>query len=529
MQEYVICEKEDLVAMADAVREATGDVETYSVPELRDALINSYKNLSGGSMSEAQIIEIVEKYLNDNPIEAGATKEEAAQIQQNKADIEQLAQDKLDADKLPEAINEALAQAKVSGEFKGEPGKTPEKGKDYFTDAEKQEIAEQAAEMVEIPEGGTVTPEQIASAVEDYMAEHPVSGLNNTEKSLMLSLFRKAVYTDNMSATIAQLESLWNGGEVPDIPDVPDEPDEPVVTKYTITNELVNVKSSNSTSSVNEGANYTATLTADDGYEISNVTVYMGGVDVTASVYANGLITISSVTGNVEIIASAVVVEEKPAELITDGMLAYFDFRTAEYNNTATGGATTIASTQGSGQLFAWAHNGVAVQDERGIHFANARVNMYSQAGNTSQTVIGEPMTCIVLTYGQVATMGYNSANTGAKWSFCPEYNKSSGGTATVPAKNGAEYNNDDCTDYNFCVYRVDGNTLTEIMDTSVATFDGDSIDGFASWVTSVSVQVETATVDGKYCTAAAIYNRALSDVEIEEMRAFMKTLEVTA
>lgn len=47
MQEYVICEKEDLVAMADAVREATGDSETYSVPELRDALINSYKILSG--------------------------------------------------------------------------------------------------------------------------------------------------------------------------------------------------------------------------------------------------------------------------------------------------------------------------------------------------------------------------------------------------------------------------------------------------------------------------------------------------
>lgn len=47
MQEYIICKKEDLVAMADAVREATGDVETYSVPELRDALINSYKNFSG--------------------------------------------------------------------------------------------------------------------------------------------------------------------------------------------------------------------------------------------------------------------------------------------------------------------------------------------------------------------------------------------------------------------------------------------------------------------------------------------------
>jgi hypothetical protein len=31
------------------------------------------------------------------------------------------------------------------------------------------------------------------------------------------------------------------------------------------------------------------------------------------------------------------------------------------------------------------------------------------------------------------------------------------------------------------------------------------------------------------YRTAVAIYNRAISDVEIEEARGFMKTLEVTA
>ena len=39
---------------------------------------------------------------------------------------------KLDASKLPEAINEALALAKASGEFDGEDGYSPVKGKDYF-------------------------------------------------------------------------------------------------------------------------------------------------------------------------------------------------------------------------------------------------------------------------------------------------------------------------------------------------------------------------------------------------------------
>lgn len=48
--------------------------------------------------------------------------EQIKQIEQNKQDIEALAKNKLDADELPAAVNDALAQAKASGEFKGDPG-----------------------------------------------------------------------------------------------------------------------------------------------------------------------------------------------------------------------------------------------------------------------------------------------------------------------------------------------------------------------------------------------------------------------
>ena len=83
---------------------------------------------------------------------------------------------KLDASVLPTAINTALEQAKASGEFDGAPGApgapgyTPQKGVDYFdgdpgapgepgkdyilTEADKQEIAEMAAEKIEVPESG---------------------------------------------------------------------------------------------------------------------------------------------------------------------------------------------------------------------------------------------------------------------------------------------------------------------------------------------------------------------------------------
>lgn len=48
-------------------------------------------------------------------------------------------------------------------------------------------------------------------------------GLTSAEKSLILSLFKNAAYTADMSETIAQLETLWSGGTVePDIPDLPE-------------------------------------------------------------------------------------------------------------------------------------------------------------------------------------------------------------------------------------------------------------------------------------------------------------------
>ena len=63
--------------------------------------------------------------------------------------IDEMVGQKLNASALPTAINTALAQAKESGQFDGAPGakgdpgedgKTPEKGADYWTEADKQEI-----------------------------------------------------------------------------------------------------------------------------------------------------------------------------------------------------------------------------------------------------------------------------------------------------------------------------------------------------------------------------------------------------
>lgn len=74
---------------------------------------------------------------------------------------------------------------------------------------------------------------------------------------------------------------------------------------YTITNNLTNVTNSNLYLSIEEGNAYTGTLTATEGYIITNVTITMGGNDITSTAYNGGNINIESVTGNIVITASA--------------------------------------------------------------------------------------------------------------------------------------------------------------------------------------------------------------------------------
>lgn len=78
---------------------------------------------------------------------------------------------------------------------------------------------------------------------------------------------------------------------------------------HTVTATLSHVTSSNAATTVEDGTAYATTLTAASGYEISAVTVTMGGTDVTATAYdgTTGVVSIASVTGNVAITASAIV------------------------------------------------------------------------------------------------------------------------------------------------------------------------------------------------------------------------------
>lgn len=93
---------------------------------------------------------------------------------------------------------------------------------------------------------------------------------------------------------------------------------------YAVVQNLINAISSNAQATVTGGSSFSTTLTANSGYELGDVTVTMGGLDVTSSVYSSGQITISSVTGNIVITATANAVaasytNQLPISTDTDG------------------------------------------------------------------------------------------------------------------------------------------------------------------------------------------------------------------
>ena len=124
-----------------------------------------------------------------------------------------------------------------------------------------------------------------------------------------------------------------------------------VLQTYTITNTLTATTTSNTATTITEKSAYTATLTANSGYELSSVKVTMGGTDITSSAYSNGKITISSVTGNIVItaVSTAVVVtivNLVPTALTPDTLSGAYN-GTGYKNNSYVSGANPTASKTG--------------------------------------------------------------------------------------------------------------------------------------------------------------------------------------
>ena len=371
---------------------------------------------------------------------------------------------------------------------------------------------------------GKPTDEQVKNAINEAITNGDIiaGGLTSTAQTLLISILRNAVFTSNQSENITLLQSELakdnseSGGSE--------------TTRYTITNTLNNATTSNSVTLVDANSSYTATITLNDGYTLDTITVTMGGVDITSSVVSGETINISAVTGNVVItVTTTESGSSSGGGMVTDGLVNYFDFRTAAYNNNGAGGSTIIPATQGNGSLYCWANNTISTQDEYGIAQANTRGWIYSATGGTTETKITGSFTIACYGYTNSDTQffgtwgGYTNLTPNIK--LQPTYNTSSS-TVSVTAEQYATSDLPNGSGFRSYMVTADADTgIAKIYVGGVLakTYTGSDYSDFVSWCVDAVGVTQASTK----LTACAVYNRPFTDIEAVDMHDFFTTLEV--
>lgn len=125
------------------------------------------------------------------------------------------------------------------------------------------------------------------------------TGISTTHKFTKTGKGAKALNVD-LGKDLADVSTFFDEVTTPDTL----QPKTPATT-YSITNTLTHCTNNNPATNVVSGQPYAALITADTGYTLGEVTVTMGGVDISSTAVDGGAITIPSVTGNIVVEASA--------------------------------------------------------------------------------------------------------------------------------------------------------------------------------------------------------------------------------
>lgn len=341
-------------------------------------------------------------------------------------------------------------------------------------------------------------------------------GLTTVQINALHEMFKVCVFDDSQDAdgAIAVFEEAFGLASGDDS----NGEDTPEVTTYTIAYELVNITSNSSVFSVNEGASYSATLTAAGGYTLdgATVSVTMGGADITADVYADGTVSIPAVTGDIAIIVSAVQVEQEAETVLpADGLLDFFDLRNAApVDGVLTGANGGIL--YGVGGTF----------DDYGQH-DNMYSMTYNPDGEKTAKALGMNVTVCTMAYGNKncfiwydhAGSPTNLANT---TTVNPKYVKTDGS-----ASRAGTFSLSTAGAYNFIAISISETECKVYLDGVLKhTWYAADIADFAAWANTVALRTEWGSSTG---TACAIYGKTLSDIEIMEVKAYFDTLEVRA
>lgn len=195
------------------------DSDDQTLDELSEivAYITSNKSLIDAiTTSKVSVLDIVNDLVTNVP----AKPLSAAQGVALKSLIDDLSTGKLDAAKLTEAINTALAQAKESGEFDGKVGYTPVRGIDYWTEADQEAIVQQVITALGTPVFGRVEEgNKITLSIEHLADGTYYLGYENKDGNWVKlceynhSSAEEPAYTNVLPLAIDSDNTPYNGGQ----------------------------------------------------------------------------------------------------------------------------------------------------------------------------------------------------------------------------------------------------------------------------------------------------------------------------
>lgn len=416
-----------------------------------------------------------------------------------------------------------------------------------------EDIKGPAGQAGEKGDPGTITPEQISGAVEEYFASNPIqvgateeqarqiekntqdisklsddianqSGITTNHANTLWAILQKTKFYEQVTTEeLNAFKNAWgiesSGGSEEGGGDTP-------TVTYTVTRNLVGCTSNSNVTEIREGSTLNETLTTNEGYTLptavqgGSISITMGGTDITSNVYNynTGVINISSVTGNVVINVECV----NEAALPTNGLDDYFDLRNAELVDL--GSYKSYKATVGNGAIFGNANENIATNDKGMLY---ARYN-YSTQGDASWNDYPMPFTFASLTH----SMAYKGSSpympnnmfkfANNQWNLCPTYNNSSGSTTqlgNIPQGSLTEGY------HTFFITAKDKVLKFYLNGNLIQTCNGDDHSDFVSWKSFQILACLQYTVDR--ATAFATWNRVLTENELNEVERYFRTLEM--
>lgn len=257
------------------------------------------KTIKDGEELQQQFPDVIDNLINrvhdiEMSIESGgtggggATKEQIEQIETNKKDIARLSEEIADQENRIKTLEDNPS------------GATAEQIAQIETN--KNDIANLKIVKVEQSDLETEVADQIdgvkADIVQEVLAQlggdaSSIFGRVNEDGTITMTTdLAEGEYTlmyENEDGTLTEIGTVTIGE----------------VAMFSIARNLSGCTSNKSTTVIKGGSAWTETISVNSGHTMSSITVTMGGVDVTNSVYSGGVINIAEVTGNIVITATA--------------------------------------------------------------------------------------------------------------------------------------------------------------------------------------------------------------------------------